>query len=105
MSKTMTKEQYSKLLDQVQEYLPYAVQQLHKKTGEWKTVGNCVRGREAAYVELNNMKKADPKASFRVLPKNEADKYREGIALGRKLGPEEKEPRKKLPQMYMPDNL
>jgi hypothetical protein len=103
---TVTKEQYEKALDVIHEHLPFQLQRQDKKTGEWKNVGTCVRGQAVAYAELNALKERIPKAVLRVLPKNEADKYREGILLGRKLGPEnddERPPRR--PTMYMPDNL
>lgn len=100
----ITKEQYQKALDVIHEYLPMQLQRQDTGTGEWQNIGTCVRGQTAAYAQLNLIKKTEPKASLRVLPKNEADKYREGILLGRQLGPEKKS--KKIPKgMYMPENL
>lgn len=100
---TVTKEQYQKALDVLHEALPMQLQR-QDKSGEWKNVGSCVRGQEAAYKELNAVKAKTPKAILRVIPKNEADKYREGLAHGRKLGPEEPKP-KRRPTMYMPDRI
>ena len=102
---TVTKEQYQAALDVLHEVLPMQLQRQDKKTGEWKNVGTCVRGQELAYAELKALKERTPKAILRVLPKNEADKYREGLTLGRSLGPEEEEEKRRPPNMYMPDNL
>ena len=102
---TVTKEQYQAALDVLHEALPMQLQRQDRKTGEWKNVGTCVRGQEIAYAELKALKERTPKAILRVLPKNEADKYREGLAHGRKLGPEEEEQHQRGPAMYMPDNL
>jgi hypothetical protein len=101
----VTKEQYEKALDVIHEHLPFQLQRQDKKTGEWKNIGTCVRGQEAAYAELHAFKEKVPKANLRVLPKNEADKYREGLALGRKLGPEEEEKKSRKPSMFMPDRI
>jgi hypothetical protein len=101
----VTKEQYQEALDVLHEALPMQLQRQHKKTGEWRNVGECVRGQAAAYANLNDIKEREPKAVLRVIPKNEADKYREGLAHGRKLGPEEEAPKQRRPTMYMPDNL
>lgn len=102
---TVTKEQYQKALDVLHEALPMQLQRQEKKTGEWKNVGSCFRGQEAAYEELKALREKTPKAVLRVIPKNEADKYREGLAHGRKLGPEAQETKQRRPQMFMPDNL
>jgi hypothetical protein len=75
------------LLRRLQECLAYVVQQKDRRTGEWVTVGNCVRGRTAAFEQLNSRKKSHRGAILRVISKSEADKYREGITLGRMLGP------------------
>jgi len=99
----VSKEQYQKALDILHEALPMQVQRQNKKTGEWRNEGTCFRGQEAAYEALKYLKSESPKAVLRVIPKNEADKYREGLAHGRKLGPEETKQRK--PQMFMPDNI
>lgn len=99
----VTKEQYQRALDVIHEHLPFQLQRREKETGEWKNIGSCVRGQEAAYAELHAFKKENPKADLRVLPKNEADKYREGIVVGRKLGPEV--PKKQKRSMYMPEHL
>ena len=99
----VTKEQYQKALDVIHEHLPFQLQRQDKETGEWKNIGSCVRGQEAAYAEYHALKEKSPKAVLRVLPKNEADKYREGLLAGRKLGPETSKRQKK--SMYMPEHL
>lgn len=102
----VTKEQYQAALDVLHEALPMQLQRQDKKTGEWKNVGTCVRGQEAAYTELHALKARSPKAVLRVLPKNEADKYREGYTQGVAQGKEPKDERPtRRPLMYMPDNL
>ena len=103
----ISKEQYQKALDIMHEHLPMQLQRQDRKTGEWKNIGSCVRGHEAAYAELNSIKEKTPKAVLRVLPKNEADKYREGLSLGRKLGPESEEQSgsKRKHQMYLPEHM
>lgn len=103
----VTKEEYQDALDILHEALPMQLQKKYKKTGEWRNVGQCLRGQKAAYVELHALKASAPKAVLRVIPKNEADKYREGLELGRKLGPEidEERPRNRRPQMVMPDRI
>ena len=84
----VSKAEYQAALDVLHENLPMQLQR-QEESGEWKNVGSCVRGKEEAYVKLNSFKVRFPKALFRVVPKNEADKYREGLAMGRKLGPED----------------
>ena len=102
----VTKEQYEKALDVIHEYLPFQLQRQDKQTGEWTNVGTCVRGQEAAYVELHALKEKIPEAKLRVIPKNEADKYREGLLLGRKLGPGEEDDTRRIPSgMCLPENL
>ena len=77
-----TKEQYRAALDVVHEVLPLQLQKQDKKTGEWKNIGSCVRGQDAASAALRSYKERDPNTPIRVLPKNEADKYREGFLAG-----------------------
>jgi len=101
----VTKEQYQAALDVLHEALPMQLQRQDKKTEEWKNIGTCVRGQEAAYAELHLYKERVPKAVLRVIPKNEADKYREGFAHGHKLSEEKKHQRGPTDGMYMPDNL
>jgi hypothetical protein len=100
-----TKEQYQAALDVLHEVLPMQIQKQRRGTGEWMNLGACVRGQEAAYARMAELREGSPKAVFRVLPKNEADKYREGLQIGRKLGPEEDEPRRRRPTLVLPDNL
>lgn len=105
---SVSKEQYQAALDVLHENLPMQLQRQDKKTGEWKNIGSCVRGQKEAYVKLHAFKDRFPESDLRVIPKNEADKYREGLTLGRTLGPEiegERKQKNRKPLMFMPDNL
>ena len=100
----VTKEEYRKAIDILKEELPMQVQKWDQHTNQWRNLGERVRGQTAAYAALHHYKeKTGAKDEFRVLPKNEADKYREGFMHGQKAGPEEPKPRR--PHMYMPEHL
>lgn len=98
---------YDELLDQLQEMLPYIVQRKEPGEIEWKNLEQSIRGKAPAFDRMVEIQEepGNEKAQFRVLPKNEADKYREGLAVGRLLGPEEEESRERRPLMVMPERL
>lgn len=75
------------IIQEAQERLPYVLQYKDRTTGEWKNFGkDLIRGKTAAYEMLNRKKRQHGESvAWRVVPKNEADKYREGIELGRRL--------------------
>lgn len=63
----------------IQEELPWALQR--KENGRWETVKFDIKGRLAAY-ELLNKTRLEKRGHWRVLPRNEADKYTEGYSAG-----------------------
>ena len=78
----VTNKQYQEALDILHERLPMQLQLKDVANAEWQNLGECYRGREAAFAALNEYKAANPGAKLRVIPKNEADKYREGFLAG-----------------------
>lgn len=101
----ITKEQYQNALDVIHEYLPMQLQVLDRHTGEWKSVGSCVRGSVAAHKLIQSSRNRSPNQTFRIIPKNEADKYREGFLQGHKVRQEEERTKFRRPFMFMPENL
>lgn len=101
-----TQEEYKKALEVLQGMLPYNLQKKDPVSGVWRNVGRSVRGRDAAYAMLERAKDStrDTGAEFRVLPKNEADKYAEGFAAGRGDKGEKKE-HGWGPLMALPEHL
>jgi hypothetical protein len=115
---TVTKEQYQHALDVLHEVLPHQLQVKDQVTGEWKNEGPCHRGQEAAYGAMNEYRDNHPDAVLRVLAKNEADKYREGILTGKSMAKEQLFPKAAKKEkkrdngysqfirgMFMPENL
>jgi len=105
----VTEEQYLAALEVVKEEGPKHLQ-VKEETGEWKTIGPRIKGRAAAYRELEKYKAQHPTSVLRVIPKTEADKYLEGLAMGLSLEEEdesEEQTHKVVPHsgMYMPDPL
>ena len=102
-------EQYEEALRILQLKAPYVIQKKDRQTGEWKTVGNVIRGKDAALTAMAELQKTNKHSDYRMLQKNEADKYREGLSVGRRLGPEEEideeREEKRLPLMFMPEHL
>ena len=99
------------ICDKCQENLTYCIQKLiSARTGDWHIVATF-RGKGVAYKALNDMKKGltfEQSSKLRVVAKNEADKFQEGINVGKKLAAiehDKEDKPKRLPLMYMPDNL
>jgi hypothetical protein len=96
------------LLREFQETLSYSIQE--KVDDVWLPVESSIRGRKKAYSMLSDLTK-DPENSerkFRVLSKNEADKYQEGLSAGASLyqdGFSDREPRRRWPLMALPEHL
>lgn len=84
----------------VQEVLPWVLQKKNQSTGEWETLGKTIRGRSSALDLLNKKKTDDKKGEYRALPKNEADKYLEGLKTGRRQNN-----RSRRPLLALPENL
>lgn len=84
-----------------QESLLWELQRM--QDGLWLTVETQIPGRSAALAMLNSSK-ADGGGRWRVLPINEADKYREGVAAAKRAAtkpkPDLKRPRG--PKRYVP---
>jgi hypothetical protein len=91
-------------LRRAQESLPWVLQMKHTD-GSWKTVGKTLPGRMAAMEYLNKTKEKEKDDGWRVLPKNEADKYIEGLRQGLALGRMEKPTKRRRPTLALPENL
>ena len=107
MSRRLTDEEYADAVTELQESLPYMLQR-REEGGVWKSVGKSIRGRTAAFDLLNRSKAINKQrgrtgVQYRVLPKNEADKYSEGVAAGR--GDNEQPRRSRRPLLVLPDHL
>ena len=100
--------EYEHALEVLRERLPYNIQRRDPDTGIWRIVGRSVRGHTAALDLLNRAKRDMPGIDFRVLPKNESDKYAEGLAAGQGLSSGDRSShrsRRRKPLQYMPDHL
>lgn len=106
----VTEEQYHAALEVVKEEGPKQIQ-VKEETGEWRTIGASIRGRAAAYKELEKYRAQHPNTVLRVISKIEADKYLEGLAMGLSLEEEDDENEERrykvVPHsgMHMPDPL
>lgn len=83
----------------VQEHFPWVIQRKNH-SGEWESIGKPIRGRTAAFDTLNAKKKQDTRIEYRALPKNEADKYREGLNASNK-----KNAIRRRPLLALPENI
>jgi hypothetical protein len=99
-------QEYQNAIEVLKESLPYNLQRRDPRTGIWRSIGKSVRGRTAANLLLNAAKKnrraGEDETDFRVLPKNEADKYREGLAAGQGLIGES---RRRRPVRFVPEHV
>lgn len=89
----------------VQESYPWVLQRKNEITEEWESVGRPVKGRTAAHELLNKRKSDDKRHEYRALPKNEADKYREGLSQGLRLSKSSHPKRSRRPMMALPENI
>lgn len=90
-------------LRSAQEKLPWVLQK-KEPNGSWRPVGKILPGRMAALEVLNKTKDKEPKNVWRVLPKNESDKYTEGLRQGLAIG-RTAPARKRRPLMSLPEKL
>lgn len=107
-----TQEEYQRSLRTMQEVAPYHLMRRNPETGVWKIIGKSVDGRDAANVLLNQAKKTkrpdETDKDFRVLPKNECDKYAEGFQAALRMMGVDKGPRSsrnRRPLMALPEHL
>lgn len=113
LTKEERREAYLRGLELTRNYGPYVLQRRSHRTGEWKNVhldpdGHVdIEGHEEAMRVLGEAKcRTSRPDNYRVLPKNEADKFREGIKAGKHLAELENKTSSWIPpSMYMPDNL
>jgi hypothetical protein len=97
MTKQEQKARFAQALAEAHKYGPWTLQQ-RDSYGEWKNIGSSIWGRDTALEKLQEAIKSQG-GDWRALPKNEADKYREGIKQGKELGGS-------IPQgMYLPDRI
>lgn len=80
----------------IHEALPWVLQR-KRRDGRWETYEEQLDGRTMAYERLNSMKARYRKERWRVLPKNEADKYQEGMQATAHKRPKKKKPRPQKP--------
>lgn len=102
-------------LTPIHEKLPYVVQSkdphAHGERGEWMTrwdMGNhsVIIGKSNAYILLAQCKREMPQLKWRILKKNEADAYQQGIEVGKRLAAENQEKRKwHRPLLALPEHL
>lgn len=86
----------------VQESFPWVMQTKDPKSGVWHDLGKPIQGRTKAYAALNDKKAKDKgRHEYRVIPKNEADKYKEGLNTVRKRA----KPSTRRPLLALPENL
>jgi hypothetical protein len=85
----------------VQELFQWVLQKRNPDTDEWESLGRPIKGRTAALEVLNKRKALDKSGEYRALPKNEADKYREGLNAGKKGNGS----RSRRPLLALPENL
>ena len=93
------------------------LQRQDPETGIWRIIGKSVMGRTAALKLLTRAQESrfndEEKGNFRVLPKNESDKYAEGLSAGQGLGAgarsrgrsRSRSNRQAKPLRYMPEHL
>lgn len=91
-------------LRSAQEKLPWVLQK-KEPNGSWRPVGKILPGRMAALEYLNKTKEKEPKNTWRVLPKNEADKYTEGLRQGLAIARAASSAKKRRPTLVLPENL
>jgi hypothetical protein len=101
MTQQEQKERFEQALAEAHKYGPYVLQHQESDSEEWKNVGRDIWGEKAAYEQLQAMLRTSH--NWRVLPKNEADKYREGFKQGREIGRQEASPI--LRGMHLPERL
>ena len=89
-------------------HLQYVIQMKDPEAGgeegEWKTLWEegPITGKKHAYDRMNELKeRAPPRMKWRILKKNEADAFEQGIEVGRKLAGA---PRRS-PLRFLPENI
>lgn len=110
MTKEERETEYQRGLELTRRYGPYVLQRRDSRTGEWRNIGRDIEGHEEATRVLEEEKQEmypeESPHDIRVLPKNEADKLREGIRIGKKIAGVEEERAFKIPSgMYLPEHL
>lgn len=86
----------------VQEHFLWVIQRKHPSSDEWVTQGKAIKGRTAALEALNKKKTADKSFDYRTIPKNEADKYQEGLNAARH---KKEDRRQRRPLLALPENM
>lgn len=101
-------EELKKALEMLARMLPYVIQAKDPEAtdadGEWMTLWKVgeITGKDAAHKRLDELRPLAPaRIQWRVLKKNEADVYEEGINVGRRLCNSTRRP----PLRYLPENL
>lgn len=95
------------LAERLKEYhklAPFTLQRQDPDTGEWRNVGEVVRGKKAAFEKLSKMKDGDS-GEWRAIPTNEAEAYRQGLKQGKEIGKSQAEDRRLPRGMVFPENL
>lgn len=85
MTKQEQKARFELAVSEAHKYGPWTLQRQDYETKEWKNIGPSIWGRREALQEMNKFM-ASQGGEWRVLPKNEADKYREGLKQGKEIG-------------------
>jgi hypothetical protein len=95
------------------ENLQYVLQSKNPDPGaigadaEWMTRWDIgpIKGKVEAYKAMEKQRQLIPNTKWRVMQRNEADVYENGIAVGRRLGPDLEFRHKRRPLMAMPEHL
>lgn len=103
MAEKEQKEEYKRAIAIIHKVAPYTLQRRDPHTEEWFNWGSIIHGRATAYAKLAKIKKTILCAEWRVLPTNEAERYREGFKHGAETG---KPDDSYIPTgMYLPEHL
>src|SRR5512146_1884983 len=91
------------------EHLPYVIQvkdpEARGADAEWQTLWDLgsIHGKSAAYIRLELLRETNPPhLKWRILKKNEADCYEQGIQVGRRL---RRDRIRRPPLMFMPEHM
>ena len=95
---------------------PFMIQRLEGPGESWKEIEQVgvIRGRTAAYMELNRWKKQFPKEQWRIMEVSSINRYRDGFNHGlevqvweekRKLREKRQQRRSNRPLLALPEHL
>ena len=95
----------------MREQLQYVVQSkdptAYGEAAEWHTrwdIGQ-VQGKRAAYEVMLHNRDKNPKLKWRLMQRNEADVYEQGVEVGKRIIAAARSRQQRLPLQYMPEHM